>query len=324
MNNDKTIAIIGNGFDLAHGYKTRYADFVKTVKSKALDTFRLFCDEKSIDEWYDFEKNIEALTMKYFISSMDDSEDYTLNRKKIKKLTSVFNKIHDLLLEYLKNETNQRTMKKQTNIEKYLSPHTFAINFNYTSTAEFYTDNVYYVHGSIKEHDIVLGYDYRDEPCLIGYEEMQWSKQLCREKLEFRRYLKNEYHLKPENADFCKYDSAFVAYQNASNSNRGLDPDTEPKQYLPEYEFITSYSKNIKSDILDKIKNKSIETAVIIGHGIKADKELLKTVFSNLTSLKKIVIFCREEDSQYNLEYKTDFFKPFCDDIVIEYYQPIT
>ena len=321
MDNEKTIAIIGNGFDLAHGYKTRYKDFAENTKSKALDIFRCFCDENSIVEWYDFEKNIESLTMKYFLASMDDSEDYSANRRELSALTGAFNEIHSLLEEYLKNEIARKPLKKQTVIEKYLSPHTLSINFNYTPTVEHYTDNVFYIHGSIKEHDIILGYDYRDEPCLIGYDEMQWSKQLCRDALEFRRCLKNEYNFKSNDEEFCRYNDGFIAYQSASNSNRGLDPDTEPKQYLPEYQFITKYLGSKKCDIIDIIRGKSIETAVIIGHGIKADKELLRTIFTNLTSLKKIVIFSRKNESPGRYEEKEEFFKQFCNNIVPEQYE---
>lgn len=321
MNNEKAIAIIGNGFDLAHGYETQYQSFVRNIKSKALDMFHSFCDENSIVEWYDFEKNIEKLTMRFFLSSMDENEDYSVNRRELSALTGAFNEIHSLLEEYLKNEIARKPLKKQAVIEKYLSPHTLAINFNYTPTAECYTENVYYIHGSIKEHDIILGYDFRDEPCLIGYDEKQWSKQLCREALEFRRYLKSKYNFKTNDEEFCRYNDGFIAYQAASNSNRGLDPDTEPKQYLPEYEFIDDYYNNIKSNVMDMINEKLIETAVIIGHGIKADKELLKTILSGLKALKKIVIFSYKGESEKDLKAKKEFLMPFCSRIIIEYFE---
>ena len=35
-----TLAIIGNGFDIAHGYKTDYRSFVDNTKDEALDTFK--------------------------------------------------------------------------------------------------------------------------------------------------------------------------------------------------------------------------------------------------------------------------------------------
>lgn len=321
MNNNKTIAIVGNGFDLVHGYNTKYEDFIKNTEAKTLDTFRSFCDGKSIDKWYEFERTIEELTSQFFQSSMSDSEDYFANRKELAKLNECFKEIHVLLEDYLNKEIAKKQLKKQSVLKKYLSPHTLAINFNYTPTVECYTDNVYYIHGSIKEHDIILGYDYRDEPCLIGYEEMQWSKELCREALEFRRYLKNKHHLDPNDEQFCRYNKGFIDYQVACHSSRGLDPDTKPEEYLPEYEFVSKYLKNEKNDITEIFKDKSFETAVIIGHSIQADEKLLKTIFSNLPSLKKVVIFRYKKEPLSSLKRKKVFFKQFCKKIVCQSYK---
>ena len=51
--NYKTLAIIGNGFDIAHGYKTDYRSFVEKTSNQSLDAFRSYCeDEDSITTWY--------------------------------------------------------------------------------------------------------------------------------------------------------------------------------------------------------------------------------------------------------------------------------
>lgn len=80
--NDKNILIIGNGFDLAIGYKTRYEDFMKVAlaaKEKELDVFRKYivedweltkCDIDLISSFYNMAKEVcgNNLIMDYFIN----------------------------------------------------------------------------------------------------------------------------------------------------------------------------------------------------------------------------------------------------------------
>ena len=61
-----TLVIIGNGFDLAHGYKTRFKDFADYGYGKGIkEIFDLFNREKRIDvdNWYDFEELIREATI---------------------------------------------------------------------------------------------------------------------------------------------------------------------------------------------------------------------------------------------------------------------
>ena len=61
----RTLAIIGNGFDLAHNYATLYKSFVDSTDSESLDIFREYCDKDgTITTWYSFEENINHLNKK--------------------------------------------------------------------------------------------------------------------------------------------------------------------------------------------------------------------------------------------------------------------
>ena len=63
--NKYTLALIGNGFDKAHGYKTDYEDFVNEINDPNLDYFRSCCEnEHSITTWYCLEESIRILTEK--------------------------------------------------------------------------------------------------------------------------------------------------------------------------------------------------------------------------------------------------------------------
>jgi len=81
--NYTTLAIIGNVFDLAHGYDTTYRSFVERTRSEVLDEFRQMCDDEGITTWYDFENNIKELSLNLYqkaIMGDEAPEVYDANR----------------------------------------------------------------------------------------------------------------------------------------------------------------------------------------------------------------------------------------------------
>lgn len=68
-NKYNSLAIIGNGFDLAHGYKTSFGDFVEYSDSTEFKTFRKYLKTYcgSDENWNDFEARIEELTLRVFL-----------------------------------------------------------------------------------------------------------------------------------------------------------------------------------------------------------------------------------------------------------------
>ena len=255
----QALAIIGNGFDLAHGYNTDYNSFSKNVNAPCLDEFKMFCnDEDAICTWFLFEENINILSEKMFHQSMTEECDYESNRIKVKKLETTFREIHTLLIEYLESETSSKPIIKKSAIEQYLNINSFAINFNYTKTAESYTPHIFYVHGSLEEKDILLGYDYRDEACLAQYEDMRWSKSICREALEFRRFLSKKYKLTPNSAKYKALISSLESYQHWENSGRGLE--NEMKKIIPYYKLIDKFVKQYREQPIPDIDYSQIQT----------------------------------------------------------------
>lgn len=313
----KTLAIIGNGFDMAHGYATGYRSFAENTPDPSLDKFRVYCEnEASISTWYLFEENINILTEKYFMLSMTEPEDFEDNRREVAQLQNVFTRIHHLLCQYLQQETSCKPLEKKQTIAHYLTKDAAAINFNYTSTAEAYTKNIFYVHGSLAEQDILLGYDYRQEPCLAQYEDMQWSKSLCREGLSLRRYLR-KWHC-PKKVQNHIIDG-FRAYQHWENTGRGLED--EVTKFIPHYRFIDHFLKRLRkqNDTL-RIDYSDIKTVVVLGHGIEADQVYLSRILSCCDSLEKIVLFLYDGEPATSIKMKTDFFLPYCDNIQTMYY----
>ena len=320
-----TLAIIGNGFDLAHNYETSFESFKNHTVSESLEIFKRYCEKEThIKKWYDFENNINLISEKLFIESMSDSSDtdYEAIRNDTLKLNNIFSDIHFLLIDYLKKQTETKTPTIMPTVRKYITPHTHVINFNYTNIAEFYSKKVFYVHGSIKENDIILGYDYRDEPCVAQFDDIKWSKILCRQRLTFRRFLINKKHILPETHKFKELLKSFEIYQSCL-SNEGIHPDTQANSYIPNYNFIKNFMKRYKDNMSicpPNINYNKITTLVILGHGIEADKEFLNEIINNCKNLSKIVIFRYDGESDYSFDKKVDFFKRYTNNIVTTFY----
>ena len=314
-NTYKTLAIIGNGFDKAHGYDTDYKAFAQRVSSPHLSQFKAYCDEESsITTWYLFEENIRILTEKLFLQSYAEDCDFDANRKEVEKVRTIFRGIHDLLSDYLRNETAKHPLKKKKSITDHLTSKDVAINFNYTDTAEQYTKNIFYVHGSLAENDILLGYDHREEPCLAQYEDMCWSKTLCREALTFRRYLQKRCRLSPSSKKYKKILSGLEAYQHWENTGRGLED--EVTRSIPAYKFVNRLMKKIRrNNEAPNISYTKVDTLLIIGHGIEADRAYLDTILSQCTNLNKIILYRYDTEPDESIEQKKSFLLPYCTNI---------
>ena len=117
----RTLAIIGNGFDIAHNYATLYRPFVDATSSESLDIFKEYCDkDQSITTWYSFEENINRLTQELFQQSYSDDHDYRMVRQDRSRLQKVFSDIHNLLIGYLRHETESKPVVKFPSVKKYL------------------------------------------------------------------------------------------------------------------------------------------------------------------------------------------------------------
>ena len=74
----RKLAIIGNGFDLAHGLKTSYYDFVCAQKEGTFKNYNDFLKRygNGSQHWYSFEDRIDEISMQCFQCLYDDQYDY--------------------------------------------------------------------------------------------------------------------------------------------------------------------------------------------------------------------------------------------------------
>lgn len=192
------LAIVGNGFDLSHGLKTGYYDFYKSLEKDHKTKWQNLLKEFNIhtNDWYDFEEAISNITNKwheqYFESCGVDNDfekQQNILLEKINQINSVFRDLDKQLFEYILNEEKKPTTLK-VSIQEALEFDSYVITFNYTNLIKKYCKNIYHIHGSISEEFIVLGYKLRAESTAMAFIGTKYNKLKLREKLNFRRFLK--------------------------------------------------------------------------------------------------------------------------------------
>lgn len=177
--------IIGNGFDIDLGIPSKYSDFADSPEFHDLTKrmHGMFYEEERdkslvlqlqrsymISNWFDIEEEIH----KYVVNNSD------LNENIIRLVRSEFDGLKKALTNYIKRITINFTANKDrmsTNLLYKLRECPLAISeicFNYTNPNEFFKIPSLpdicngaqhwftYVHGSLRENDIVLGCDLQE------------------------------------------------------------------------------------------------------------------------------------------------------------------
>ena len=181
-NISNSILIIGNGFDLDLGIKTKYIDFANSeywpfkerfsFEENTLPYF-LNSHKNNVETWFDLEELLAIFARDNSILSKekinDTMRDFEILKKKLKEYLE---KQEDVFFEEMKGNT-------QTNKVSHLILQVFLkmqgrkiYTFNYTNTQKIakslisgFEDNVTHIHGSIKKNNIILGTgDQRDIP----------------------------------------------------------------------------------------------------------------------------------------------------------------
>ncbi len=172
----RNLIIIGNGFDLAHGLKTSYYDFISDLKSGGMKyNFLNIEDNHLINSlnaenkmWSDIEAayfdilthlgNDSYIRHKYGsgISNYNNVEDFNTDFEELKLY----------LIEYLIEEENKFVpIENYTELFKYLKWNkTLILNFNYTITVSYYIRS-----SGIKQIQIHGNLENTDNPMIFGF-----------------------------------------------------------------------------------------------------------------------------------------------------------
>lgn len=191
-----TLFIIGNGFDLAHGFKTRFLDFKNwlnktnqnflTDLTKYLDSYFVQINS-SISEpkenilWNYFESALDHINIEEYI---DANMNRTSEMSEISSLEKIENCLSFNISYYLQKwldtiyplQSEKRSqLIMQSSTARYLS-------FNYTSTLEdlykIPDANIFHIHGTIKNSNqkLLCGHDNNEIIDSISAKSQDYDK----------------------------------------------------------------------------------------------------------------------------------------------------
>ncbi len=196
-----TLFIIGNGFDINHGYKTNYLQFRNYLYANGSKyplgslNLSLYFDDNSDELWSDFENNLEFIDFKQatdfyspdFSNGMEMSDkEWQREYSKGEALVDSYNEVPENFLPALcraledfiiKEYRNNKNVSKKTYFEKLLTNDSIYITFNYTKTLEdlygINSNNINHIHGEAYP-DYHRSYDdfdssYGDSDIVFGH-----------------------------------------------------------------------------------------------------------------------------------------------------------
>lgn len=164
-----TLYIVGNGFDLAHGLKTKYNDFRNWLEESGFHSFvnrmeALYPDVKNANgEWNDIETALGHFKMKDVIAYDKNYTDCNAVGNVVlpvgNNIRSVTTSLSGNLWKWIKSVDLLKTKRMFL-----LNENALFVSFNYTLTLETVygipQDKTWHVHGSIsdKTNVLVIGY----------------------------------------------------------------------------------------------------------------------------------------------------------------------
>lgn len=327
----KTLVIIGNGFDKSHGYRTGVQDFIDNLDAstyRAFEEKRLSMDwsDPSLPPWWsEYEKRIgeELATirtadgrLRFDASKLTWDDFLDQSNKMYGKLTA---QIADYLSrEYANNVTAAgEILDGVRKIYEHPSK-VFTVSFNHTETAQRYTSQVYHIHGSLSEHNIVLGYDhvgwmsdYRlcDLSDVDEWKLVRRNKRYLRIIMEFQRYCKGLRLSEKRITEASILLERFLENRDISLSGEPLEVDPKNEDFRLIQRFLRTTKMDLQNGLLLNIPFQKIHTIAVLGHSLSADQRLLDAIFSKCCHVRKIIIFRYREETQASWDQKAAYFK---------------
>lgn len=207
--NNKTLIIIGNGFDLFHEMPTSYYHFrnyLKTVEEGAfLERLEFLINCENL--WSEFELNLALLDYDKLddfnekFDSEEDEEDYfdeddDENYYNYKNHFLV--RMADNLNEHFCNWIESVKLPVKPKLDKLINADFSYINFNYTKTLEevykIPCENVFHIHGAVG-HNLLFGHNSKPEKIDLNISPNVFEAYI--EEVDFREeqddFIINEY-----------------------------------------------------------------------------------------------------------------------------------
>lgn len=268
--------IVGNGFDIDMGLPSRYSDFIRSKEwNDAVSGFNIYLQQKDYQnhsliaqlqmastnsQWFDIEQEIH----RFIVSHPDNTE------KDVRDIRSEFEVIKKALTNYLKRITSTFTAdnsKVSTALHYRMRecPLTVTeIYFNYTYPHQYIKlpiqqsifngaqHWVTFVHGSLRDNDIVLGCDLqegeqvnRQLSFMYKYNQLKKANHIARNILEAKEIIFFGHSI--NEMDFGYFKEFFKVASASPNPIRHLT--------------IITYDDESERNIKDNIRNQGISVS---------------------------------------------------------------
>lgn len=304
MFSDKTLGIIGNGFDLAHGIKSSYYDFRNFLgeDSDLREIMEAYIHKPDI--WGDFENSLAHLDREMLINNIDDTlADFNVKDEEDDDFSAADYHLaiewaampaimieQELPIEFRKWINKLKVSRHSNPLKQITNTNARFINFNYTEFLETIygveRKNLLYLHGcrKNKKEELVLGHGYNSDKL---YED--W-------------YDENKSRCESEN------NPAKLAYFSDEDN---LDEYESPIRYYAIQEalgLIEDYYDNSAKKTEDVLKQNAtyfkslydVEKIVVVGHSLSVVdypyfKEIINSVFNKENLLWQISYYNNED-----------------------------
>ena len=283
----RTLYILGNGFDLAHGLETSYEAFYLTLKreneSFLTDLIYFFPSLDCKEAWRYFEEELGNLTVEDFIDSFEGlnvgsdefrDRDYHQNEITVgNELWGTYNKLRDLFSTWIKEASNKK-------VQRLFEIEDVAIffSFNYTETLEktygIQKDKILHIHHKLEDSDLIFGHNISSD---------EWRKEYMPDF--YNKYRNQDIDEEPP----CEIDYAIEA---GCNSILGFYQQTrkEPQEHIKS-----------ASEFFRKLRN--VDKIVIMGVTLcNGDAEYIQHLTTCVEMEKvKWVLYYHKESEKHSL-----------------------
>lgn len=213
---DKTLFVIGNGFDLLHKIPSSYSHFYHWLKSKGKDEFITKMEyyfPSLVDGEYLLWKDFERALGEYNINKIFEDSLNGLDRKLDEQvkyaacnlLDPIVACIEPLIIEWIR-QIDLSSITPQLELPQ----NSWYLTFNYTLTLEkifnIKSDRICHIHNSINNRNVVVGHNHQVKIDDIGDMNYDWYEESSKKSIAetMNKMVKNPYHNKMNNEAFFK------------------------------------------------------------------------------------------------------------------------
>ena len=317
----KSIVIIGNGFDLFHGLKTRFSDFINSDYSRLSKKYSTLSYEN--EEWnnieskikieikslmekiclYDSDEELTRIIQKYGFNESGEidyygyeCEGFISQIEEIKDFNNLVSEFETEFREYLIRECNDvvlKSIKPYRKIFEILNSADLIISFNYTHTIEvvYGIHNVKHIHGDLNKK-ILIGTDTLEKEKKIETSFLPETDYKPNNKFEFQDYLMYF----QEDMDLNLHINQFVqSFYNEIVTAL----EEEQNECDIQVDFKNKENDSYRKEITEVLKNEHYDNLIIIGHSV-AENDC--SVFSSVNKDIHAICYCHDERSKSVLE----------------------